>query len=137
MSHTSRHPEEAPSKTVQSSVESDTKNSEKADEKEGPRRSERIRTLTEKGRELQEQKLKGFQRKYKLTYDKWRYHARLSKEVLKYDPSEAELNELKDNVESTCSEVKAIYEELRCVQTPDPDLRRRVDTCITLSDCII
>ena len=51
--------------------------------------------------------------------------------------SEEELNDLTDNIKGTCSDVQAIYEELRLMQTPEPSLRRRVDLCISLSGCII
>lgn len=101
------------------------------------RKGERIRTLTEKGKEFQGERLKIIQRRYKIIYEKWRCHARIGKELLDDDASENELNELVENIQHTCSDVKVIYEELRRVQTPEPDLRRRVDTCISLSDFII
>ena len=44
---------------------------ESADNMEMPRKSERTRTLTEGGRELQEEKLKKAQRQYQTTYDRW------------------------------------------------------------------
>lgn len=53
------------------------------------------------------------------------------------EASQDELKEVIDNIESTCSEVKIIYEVLRRVQTPEPDLRRKVDTCLSLSGFII
>lgn len=94
------------------------------------RRSERTRTLTEKGKEFEEERLKSVQRRYRIIYEKWRSHARISKEILTDDASADELNELIENIQSTCSDVKGIYEELRRIQTPESDLRRRVDTCI-------
>lgn len=51
--------------------------------------------------------------------------------------SQDELNVLIENIESSCSELKAIYEELRRVQTPERDLRRRIDACISLSGFIV
>ncbi|KAM7380993.1 hypothetical protein PAMP_004254 [Pampus punctatissimus] len=101
------------------------------------RRSERVRTLTEKGRELEEEKQRTLQRRFKIIYEKWRYHARVSKETLSYTASEDDLKELIDGIKDTCSEVKAIYEELRRAQSPEPDVRQRVDTCVSLSDHII
>nr|XP_021322660.1 uncharacterized protein LOC108179640 [Danio rerio] len=101
------------------------------------RRSERARTLTEKGKELQEAKLKGLKRQYRIVYEKWRYYARLSKEIFSDEASQEELNELIHNIESSCSNVKAIYEELRQVQIPEQDLRRRIDVCISLSGFIV
>lgn len=97
------------------------------------RRSERVRTLTEKGRELQEIKLKGVQRQYRMIYEKWKYHAR----KLSNEDSQDELNVQIENIESSCSELKAIYEELHRVQTPEQDLQRRIDACISLSGFIV
>ncbi|XP_076869830.1 uncharacterized protein LOC143521148 [Brachyhypopomus gauderio] len=117
--------------------ESKIMDSELAERVEGLRRSERTRTLTEKGRELQEERLKGIQRRYRIIYEKWRCQARIGKEILRDRASEDELNELIKNMEDASSNVKDIFEELRQVQTPESDLRRRVDTCIALSEFII
>lgn len=84
---------------------------------ERPQRSERVWTLTEKGRELQEERLKHIQRRYKIIYEKWRCHARIGKDLLSDDASEDELSELIENIKCTCSDVQVIYEELRRVQT--------------------
>lgn len=130
MSHTSKSSETPSSKGAKPSAQPEAENTGAAEETQGPRRSERTRTLTEKGREFQEERLKGMQRRYRLTYEKWRYNVRLSKEILKYDATEEELKELMENIKSTCTDVKNIYEELRCIQTPESDLRRRVDTCL-------
>lgn len=58
------------------------------------RKSERTRTLTEKRKESQEDKLKAFKRRYKVVYEKWRYEARLSKVILTDTATESELTEL-------------------------------------------
>ena len=52
------------------------------------------------------------------------------------EASKDELNQLIENIQNTCSEVKVIYEELRRIQTPEQDLRRRVDKCVELSGFI-
>lgn len=93
------------------------------------RRIERTQTLTAKGKELQAERLKQVNSRYRMIYEKWRYNARLSKEMLSGEVSEEELKELIKNVGNTCAEVKLVYEELRRLQTPETDLRRRVDTC--------
>ena len=61
---------------------SEATDDESADQVEELRRSERRRTLTEKGKEKKEEKLKSVKRRYRITYEKWRYHARLAKEIL-------------------------------------------------------
>ena len=104
------------------------------------RKSERKRTLTLKGRELQEEKLMSVQRRYNIAYLRWRGQAKMSRAVLDKssgDASEEELKELIMNIEDNCSDVKNIYEELRRFETPEPDLRRKVDTCVSLSEFIL
>uniref|UniRef100_A0A3Q2V7Z7 Uncharacterized protein n=1 Tax=Haplochromis burtoni TaxID=8153 RepID=A0A3Q2V7Z7_HAPBU len=89
------------------------------------RKSERVRTLTEKGKELQEKKLKGLQHRYTAVFEKWRYEARLSKVILRNEVSESELNELINNVNVARKDVQTIYEQIRQIQTPDADERRK------------
>ncbi|KAK7888621.1 hypothetical protein WMY93_024181 [Mugilogobius chulae] len=101
------------------------------------RKSERTRTLTEKGKELQEDKLKALKRRYKVVYEKWRYEARLSKVILTDTATESELKELLDNVKRTCQNVQSIYDEIRQIEAPDSDMRRKVDACTSLSDFIV
>lgn len=101
------------------------------------RKSERTRTLTKKGKELQEDKLKALKRRYKVVYEKWRYEARLSKVILTDTAIESELTELIDNVNTACRNVQAIYNEIRQIQAPDPDMRCKVDACTSLSDFIV
>lgn len=124
-------------KNVRPSAQAEATNTESATELERLRRSERVRTLTEKGREFQGERLKHIQRRNKIIYEKWRCHARIGKELLSDDASEDELNELIENIKYTCSAVRVVYEELRQIQTPEPDLRRRVDTCISFSGFLI
>lgn len=101
------------------------------------RKTERTRTLTEKGKELQEDKLKALKHRYKVVYEKWRYEARLSKVILTDTATENELTELIDNVNITCRNVQAIYNEICQIQAPDPDMRCKVDACTSLSDFIV
>ena len=82
------------------------------------RRSERTQTLTEKGKELQAERLQQTKRRYRMLYEKWRYNARLSKEMLSGEASEEELKELIKDVENSCAEVKLVYKELRRLETP-------------------
>lgn len=97
-------------------------NPEVAEESERLRRSERTRTLTEKGKEMQDQILKKVRRQYKIMYEKWRYHARIGKEMLADQASESELEEFISHMESACSDMMTIYEELRRSQIPEPEL---------------
>ena len=101
------------------------------------RRSKRTRTLTEKGKELQEENSKGVHRRYRLAYEKWKCNAKLAKEWLSDEISDEELNKLIDDLQSTCTDVKTTYEELRQIQAPDADVRRKVDACVAMSEFMI
>ncbi|XP_049331632.1 uncharacterized protein LOC125799291 [Astyanax mexicanus] len=118
-------------------VHPEATDTESAEEVERLRRSERTRTLTEKGKELKEEQLKTVQRRYRMIFEKWKYYARISKEILTDEASEEELSELIENIKGTCSDVKVVYEDIRRVQTPETDLRRKVDACIALSEFIV
>ncbi|XP_032411399.1 uncharacterized protein LOC116714770 isoform X2 [Xiphophorus hellerii] len=120
-----------------SCTEVEENDTEQISEPQTVRRSERVRTLTEKGKELQEEKLKTLQHRYAVGFEKWRYEARLSKVKLRKEASDSELKELINNVNITCRDMQTIYEEIRQMQTPDADARRKVDACTSLSAFIV
>lgn len=43
------------------------------------RRSQRTKTLTEKGKELQDEKIKGLQQRFNYIYEKWKIQVKSSK----------------------------------------------------------
>ncbi|XP_023817899.1 stress response protein NST1-like isoform X1 [Oryzias latipes] len=134
MSHAQTHNQE---EQAEESAQVENAHLTPEEEAKTPRRSERIRSLTEKGKELQKEKLKAMERKYRMTYEKWRYHARISKEMLSDKVSKEELKEIIEDLQATSSAVQGMYDELRQVCTPESDLRRKVDTCMSLSRFII
>lgn len=111
-----------------------------AEEEQPQRRSERTRTLTEKGKAMQEDKIKTLQQRFNYTYNKWRTHAKLSKKSLSQttEPfSECLLQDILRDVKGLSGDVQRVYEDLRRVSTPDQDTRRRVDICTQVSDFIV
>nr|XP_061819695.1 uncharacterized protein LOC133608465 [Nerophis lumbriciformis] len=112
-------------------------NAQAAEGEDTVRRSGRTRTLTEKGKGLQEEKLKGVHRRYKLAYEKWKYNAKVAKELMSDEISEEELNKSMDHLQATCADVKAVYEEFCQMQAPDADVRRKVDACVSMSEFMI
>ena len=86
------------------------------------RQSSRIRSLTEKGKEMQEEKCKGLQQKFNYTYDKWKTQAKLAKKSLsqlKDRLSEELLKDIIGDIAGFSADVQQIYDELRNVSTPD------------------
>ncbi|XP_042244222.1 uncharacterized protein LOC121880779 isoform X1 [Thunnus maccoyii] len=105
-----------------------------------PRRSQRIKTLTEKGKEMQEGKIKGLQQKFDYIYDKWRTHVKSAKQPLSQSTeplSDDLLQDIIGDVIGLSADVQRIYDELRKVSPPGQDTRRRVDQCVEISKFIV
>lgn len=107
------------------------------DVERNPRKEERTRKLTEKGKELQEQKVKKLQRQFKSVYEKWKAQAQLSKELMTGHLTNDRLQGLMDEITNESSDVRRVYEELRQHVTPDADIRRRTDACESVTNSIV
>lgn len=109
------------------------------EEAQQPRRGERIRTLTEKGQALQDEKIKGLQQKFDYIYRKWRTLVKFSKQSLTKSTqlSESVLNDILGDVSGLSADVQRIYDDLRRVSTPDQEVRRKVDLCVEVSGFIL
>ena len=104
------------------------------------RHSERTRTLTEKGKAMQEDKIKTLKQRLNYTYNKWRTHVKISKNALSQITeafSECLMQDILRDVKGLSGDVHHVYEDLRRVSTPDQDTRRRVDICTQVSDFIV
>lgn len=109
------------------------------EEAQQPRRGERIRTLTEKGQAMQDEKIKGLQQKFDYIYRKWRTHVKCSKQSLTKSSqlSESVLNDILGDVGGLSADVQRIYDDLRRVSTSDQDVWRKVDLCVEVSSFIL
>ncbi|KAL6466976.1 hypothetical protein MHYP_G00247800 [Metynnis hypsauchen] len=105
-----------------------------------PRRGERIRTLTEKAKEMQDNKVKALQQRFNYIYQKWRIQAKFAKKQLSQSSeplSENLLNDIMGDVRGLCADLQHIYEALRGIIAPDQDTRRTVDRCVEISSFIV
>ncbi|XP_053293853.1 uncharacterized protein LOC128454468 [Pleuronectes platessa] len=105
-----------------------------------PRRSERIRNLTEKGKEMQDKKIKPLQQRFNYIYQKWRTQVKSAKQALSQSSeplADGLLHDIIGDTRGLCADVQRVYEELRRVTTPDCDMRRRVDRCVEISNFIV
>lgn len=105
-----------------------------------PRRGQRARTLTEKARELQADKIKALQQRFNYIYAKWRTQVKSSKKSLSQSTellSDDLLNDIIGDVTGLSVDVQRVYDELRKVSTPNQDTRRRVDRCKEVSKFIV
>jgi len=110
------------------------------EEVQQPRRSQRVRTLTEKGRELQDEKIKALQQRFNYIYEKWRTQVKSSKKPLSQSkeplPDDL-LNDIIDCVTGLSTDVQRVYDELRDISTPEQETRRKVDLCVEISKFIV
>lgn len=103
------------------------------------RRSQRVKTLTEKGREMQDERIKGLQQRFNYNYEKWRTRAKASKLPLSQtEPLNKDiLEDIIGDVRGLCADVTKVYEELRKLTPPDQESRRRVDLCVEISGFLV
>lgn len=103
------------------------------------RRSQRVKTLTEKGREMQDERIKGLQQRFNYNYEKWRTRAKASKLPLSQTESLNKdiLEDIIGDVRGLCADVTKVYEELRKLTPPDQESRRRVDLCVEISGFLV
>ncbi|CAK6970622.1 calponin homology domain-containing protein DDB_G0272472-like [Scomber scombrus] len=94
-------------------------------ESEEPRRSERARTLTEKGKEFQKEKTKGILLRFDSIYDHWKALTKVAKKsIIKQDPR----NILHINtIQRELSELNIVYDEYRRIDSPACEMRRKLD----------
>ncbi|XP_040928809.1 uncharacterized protein LOC114866078 isoform X2 [Betta splendens] len=102
-----------------------------------PRRSERARTLTEKGKELQKEKLEVLLLRFDSIYERWRALTKVAKKsVMSQDPSEI-LQEHISSVQKEASELNNIYDDYRRIDSPAHDMRRKMDNCTSITEVVV
>lgn len=104
---------------------------------EGPRRSERTRHPTEKMRAHQYEEAKKKEKRLYAMYEQWKLHTRKARDQLKTYMSESQLWPLIEELKKDKEDVMNIYYEIRNLTTPSTDIRRRVDTCESVTTEII
>lgn len=93
-----------------------------------PRKSERTRTLTEKGQALVDTRLKDLKANFKRAYERWKHNLNGLKKSIKYN-DDSDLMETMSRINSAQVEIDAIYLKIRDTLHPDSEIRRINDTC--------
>lgn len=102
-----------------------------------PRRSERPRTLSEKGKEYHKDKLKGLQARFDSIYERWKALIKVTKKsVIKQDPNDI-LQEHINTVQRELSELNAVYDEYRPMDSPPHEMRRTLDKCASITEIVV
>ncbi|XP_029682376.1 uncharacterized protein [Takifugu rubripes] len=103
---------------------------------EEPRRSERDRTLTEKGKEFHKEKTKGLLLRFDSIYDRWKALSKVAKRsVIKEDPSN--ILEHISTVQRELSELNIVYDEYRRIDSPEHEMCRKMDKCVSVTGIVV
>lgn len=97
------------------------------------RRSERVRRPTEKMLEFKKEEITKKERKFMLTYVNFKAEVQLIRSKLKEEHAKTELSEMVIAVENYESELKQVYESLRALTIPSQDIRRKMDSCTSVT----
>ena len=117
--------------------EDDIESKEKEDDAENLRRSQRTRTLTEKGQCLEEDRIRNIQHRFTTSYEKWKLIAKEAKKVFNESIPNDILGIIMARLDCATKEVAQAYNDLRRHITPETQIRRRVDTCVAVSEKIL
>lgn len=116
-------------------IENPTKHVQTEDQ--GPRRSERDRVPTEKMRAYQEEEAKKREGKFLGAYQNWKVEVRNTRDQLKADINTTQIAILVEVLDEAKNNMIKLYEEIRQLVTPMPDIRRRMDACEAVTADII
>ncbi len=94
------------------------------------RRSQRVCLLGEKGKTLQDTRLNNLKRSFEQKYRRWKYHVNGLKRAMKNN-DDADL--IFEVVNAMQSEVDHIYGDIRSITSPEPEIRRKNDTCLAIT----
>ena len=111
--------------------------SDNHDSSQEPRRGQRVRKLTEKGQELHDEQVRKIAHNFSVSYKKWKVIIKDANQVLSGQCSNNLLHEHIAKVIKASKDLNAVYEELRHIDIPDHDTRRRIDTCEAVTKTVI
>ncbi|KAG1925572.1 hypothetical protein F2P79_025451 [Pimephales promelas] len=97
------------------------------------RRSQRVRTLTEKGKTLLDARLKDLETSFDQKYKRWKYHINGLKRAIKNNDDAELICEVVSTINTIQSEVDHIYGDIRSITSPEPEIRRKNDTCLAIT----
>lgn len=97
------------------------------------RRSQRTRSLTEKGKQLQEAKLADLRKTFERMYKRWKYHINGLKRAIKHREDSEFVSEIFTAVNGHQVELNNTYERIRVISVPDQELRRKIDSCSAIT----
>ena len=97
------------------------------------RRSERTRTLTEKGQALLDDNLNNLNVNFNKMYARWKYHIKGLKRSIKSNDLSDLVDEIVNTIKTIQVDIDNTYLKIRDISSPEPDIRRMNDTCQALT----
>ena len=101
------------------------------------RRSERQKHLTERMFEFKKDELINKERSFLSTYLHFKAEVQLTRSKLKLQCSKSELGDRIHSIQQCESDLKHDYESIRALTAPSQDIRRKMDSCTSVSAEII
>ncbi|RXN31349.1 hypothetical protein ROHU_017013 [Labeo rohita] len=89
--------------------------------------------LTEKGKTLQDARLNNLKRSFEQKYRRWKYHINGLKRAMKSKDDADLILEVVSTINVIQSEIDHIYGDIRSLTSPEPDIRRKNDTCLAIT----
>ncbi|CAL9689631.1 unnamed protein product [Knipowitschia caucasica] len=97
------------------------------------RKSQRTRTLTEKGKVLQDSKINDLKRDFERLYKKWKYHINCFRRFMKGKDTEL-ITEAVSAIDTFQSDICKTYDEIRKIENPDIEIRRKTDLSFSMTE---
>ena len=113
--------------------DSSTEHGETVTNAQQVRSSTRERTLTEKGKEMQEEMGRKYEKAFTKAYTSWTHSARGIRTALKTFCSLEDLHEIKRIIQNKHNAISEIYESIQQNCIPTPDIVKKMDTSITIT----
>lgn len=105
---------------------------------EEPQLGQRIRKLTEKGKELHDEQVKKVANRFSVCYEKWKVATKEANQAVSGGQcSDEQLNDYIIKVCNVSRSVDAVYDDWKRIDFPDNNTRHRVDTCETVTRKIV
>lgn len=101
------------------------------------RRGGRVKKPTEKMRAFQQDEIAKKERRFLSLYLNFKVEVQLTRSKLKEECSKTELDNMISAIEKHESDLKTVYESLRVTTSPSHDIRRKMDSCTSVTTELI
>lgn len=97
------------------------------------RKSQRVRTLSEKGKALLEERMNNLKMHFAKVYTRWKYHIKGLKRSIKDHEATDLIEEVMSAINASQGDADSIYLQMMAISTPEPEIWKMNDTCHALT----